>query len=186
MRKTVNGLTLLELLVCLCLLAILLSIATPSLSTYLVQAESKSINSSLRRMLAATREYAVNHSATVTLCGVDETFTCTRDEITVLAIFIDKNNNSRIDEGEELKYFHELKHQGNLRLRASLRHPRIRFQRDGAALEAGSFLYCRPEHPRASRRVTVSMSGRAYSAMDEDGDGLINDISGDPVRCETE
>lgn len=186
MSKAVKGLTLLELLICLCLLAILLSIATPAMSTYLVHAESKSINNSLRRMLAAAREHAVSHSTTVTLCGVDDTFTCTRDDITILAIFMDKNDNSRIDEDETLNYFHELKHQGNLRLRASLRHARIRFQRDGAALEAGSFLYCRPHHPKASRRVTVSMSGRAYSAIDNDGDGLINDTSGNPIRCETE
>lgn len=48
----------------------------------------------------------------------------------------------------------------------------------------GSLLYCPPGGDAAlARMLIVNVQGRARAAVDEDGDGVVEDASGDPVSC---
>lgn len=183
MYKTSNGFTLLELLIAALIASILLTVALPCLGYFKHSSERSAITSDIRRSLAYSRENAITRNTYTTICGLNESGECSRNNIQSLAVFVDKDKDGLLTEKDETLAIRELNHSGNLTLRASLRKSSITFDRHGAALAAGSFIYCKPDFPEFAARITVSMTGRSYVAK-KNSNGVVRNTNGSAINCE--
>lgn len=177
------GFTLLDLLIALAILSLLTNLAIPNLISSLEKSKAKSLTASVRSAIALARTKAITTEQTVSVCGLHNNNECTNTQFTQIAVFVDKNKNGQIDDGENVLLLNDLQYSGQLRLGASFGRDYIRFKKDGSAQQAGSFTYCNPQYPTHSTRVTISMPGRLYVARDLDGDGIVENSDGSPVRC---
>ena len=177
------GMSVLDVIITLALIGILTSLATPALTAALAKSESLSVQFTIRRALAAAREFAINSESPVRICGINEEYECVKENFKTLAIFHDPNNDKVVDITEELIVVRDLNYDAFLKLGASLGRKYIQFNQDGSSSQAGSFIYCNKNFLNYSARVTVSMPGRAYIATDKDGDGYVELTNGDRISC---
>lgn len=158
-----SGLTLLELLIVISIIAILAASALPSFTYWQAKTAADATTRVLFQQLQATREFAITAGTAVSLCGVNERGDCSLNNIIELQIFIDSNNNKIRDLQEDLLAHTTLPSRGRLRLNA---HKVIRMKADGSSNTPASFIYC-PQIPNLSliRKVTISFTGRPYIAQ---------------------
>lgn len=180
--KNHQGLTLISLLFAVSISATLCSIAAPSLSAFLGKQQGLAAVSLIHRNLGKARALAIQAEQFITVCGIDQQNQCERDGIEKLAMFNDTNRNAELDPDETIFYISDLKYRGSLQWRAGFRRTFIRFTPEGSAEQAGSFIYCDPEFNMNSRRLTVSLSGRAYLGR-PNRNGEITRTNGDTIRC---
>jgi type IV fimbrial biogenesis protein FimT len=99
-------------------------------------------------------------------------------------VFVDTNRNRRRDGNEELIAYSTLTESGLIRWRASGARNYLRYRPDGGIKEWGTFEYCpRNREARYARQIIISSTGRPRSAVDSNGDGIVEDRNGDPARC---
>lgn len=179
----IRGFTLLELLITISIVFILIFVAVPNLIDFHHKQNADTVRADIRRTLSVARQYAVSTQKTITACGIVDTHTCTKNNISGFLVFVDENNNKALDSNEYLLLNRELKHQGFLKLSASLGAKHIQFNGNGSSKQAGSFIYCVPEKPTLARRIVFSMTGRSYIGRDMDGDGIITLANKKPITC---
>ena len=99
--STVNrnnkGFTLVELIVTVCVLAIIVTIAAPVIRTQLARMEAKRIQSQLENSLALAKAESYIRRQNVIVCLSDTGGRCHRDSDKTLLLFIDKNDNNHFD-----------------------------------------------------------------------------------------
>jgi type IV fimbrial biogenesis protein FimT len=177
--------TLIELLTALAVLAFLLGLGLPGIGHLVAGTQANGAMLQLRGMLALAREEAITRHREITLCGTANGSTCasTWDGMPTL-VFSDANLNRQLDTGEDVLTLSELTHSARIRWRASGNRSYLRYRPDGSVGEYGSFTYCPPDaDPRHARQIILNATGRPRSAVDRDGDGIVEDPSGNPVRC---
>lgn len=178
-----RGFTLLELLITISIMFIVMFVAVPNLIDLHRKQNADTVTADIRRTLSVARQYAVSTQKTITACGIVDTYTCTKNNIHGFLVFVDENNNKALDSNEYLLLNRDIKHQGFLKLSASLGAKHIQFNGDGSSKQAGSFIYCVPERPTLARRIVFSMTGRSYIGKDMDGDGIITLANKKPITC---
>lgn len=178
-----SGLTLIELIAVLALSGILLSLATPGMHSLMMRFERDTITSKIRQGVSAARQIAILGRRTITVCGINQENSCTNRDFETLVIFEDTNRSGTWETEEKRYRYLELDHSGQLWMTASLGRTYIRFGENGRAKQAGSFIYCNPLNASLATRVTVSIPGRTYTAVDLDNDGVIETASGDAISC---
>ena len=165
--KSTQGMSLLELLLVLGLIALLTLGATPAL-THLIA--SRQANTEAEKILQAfrlARHEAIHSKQQVTLCMINN-MQCSKEGALPLTIFIDKNNNRKIDEDEYIvRQFTSSKKYGILKKRASFGRAYFRFKPDGSAMETGRIIYCPDNHELYGKVVTLNLAGRAYLVRDD-------------------
>ncbi|MFT7558444.1 MAG: type IV fimbrial biogenesis protein FimT [Flavobacteriales bacterium] len=172
--KKRKGFTLIDLLISLSILFITTGFALPNLLGYLEKSRVRALNSNIVRLLNTARATAINHSRTVTICGLDNNNSCSSTSFSRVAIFFDKNDDKAVsDDGLELITELELKSLGELKLQASFGREYLRFKYNGSSQQAGSFIYCNAKHPHLNSRVTTSLTGRTYLARRRNEEGMI-------------
>ena len=97
-----KGLTLIELMASMAILAIILTIGVPSLKGMLEHHHAKTTLSTLQRTLHQARILALSKSQAVLVCPMLNK-RCIADWNQPLAIFADLNNNKTLDNNEKLK-----------------------------------------------------------------------------------
>ncbi|BCD96907.1 GspH/FimT family pseudopilin [Marinagarivorans cellulosilyticus] len=158
------GITLIELLIAISIVAILAATALPSMTYWQAKNAADTTTHILFQQLQAAREFAINQGSAVSLCGINTHGKCSPNNIIALQIFIDSNKNKHQDNHEMLLAQTTLPNRGELTLNA---HTAIRMKADGSSNTPASFIYC-PSIPEASliRKITISFSGRSYIAQD--------------------
>lgn len=92
-----KGFTLVELIVTVCVLAIIVTIAAPAIRTQLARMEAKRIQSQLENSLALAKAESYIRRQNVIVCLSDTGGRCHRDSDKTLLLFIDKNDNNHFD-----------------------------------------------------------------------------------------
>jgi len=178
-----RGLTLLDLIMAIAVIALLMGIAIPNLDFFFRKQQADAQSHLLLRHLHKTRELAVHSGREMVMCGIDNNNVCRRDNFRKLAIFHDANNNRQIDENENIESLLELNFSGTVRLNASSTSRYIRYYAHGAAQPYGSFILCpRDNSPYLIRRITTQRAGRAYLARPE-ADGIVAHDDKRPINC---
>lgn len=99
--STVNrhnkGFTLVELIVTVCVLAIIVMIVAPVIRTQLARMEAKRIQSQLENSLALAKAESYIRRQNVIVCLSNTGGRCHRDSDKTLLLFIDKNDNNHFD-----------------------------------------------------------------------------------------
>lgn len=182
-QLTERGLTLIEYIIVIAIMAILLGAAAPNLSTFFRKQQADASAHQIWRQLQKTRELAVYSGRDMTLCGIDANNNCIRDNIRSLAIFFDANENRKIDADENVESLLEMQIEGNLRLQAGGTGRYIQYHHDGTANPLGSFIVCpKDANPRLIRRVTTNRAGRPYLAR-PGPDGVVLAFDGAFIDC---
>jgi type IV fimbrial biogenesis protein FimT len=178
-----RGLTLLDLIVTIAIIALLMGVAIPNLDFFFRKQQADAQAHLLLRHLHKTRELAVYSGREMIVCGIDSNNVCSRDNFHTMAIFHDANENRKIDEVEKVESLLEFSFNGNIRLNASGTARYIRYYAHGAAQPYGSFILCpHSENAHLIRRVTNQMAGRAYLARPE-ANGIVANFDKSPINC---
>lgn len=185
-RPRCYGFTLIELLIVLAIAVVVLGIGIPGLAA--VGDRHRALNAmlELRAVLNLARQTAMTRRIEVTLCGSTDDMRCANRWTGIpTLVFADDNANRKLDAGEALLARSTLTRSGRIHWRASGGRDYLRFRPDGSVREIGSFVYCSPDgDARHTRALIVSFTGRTRSAVDRDGDGVVEDAGGSAIRCE--
>lgn len=166
MRPThVQGVSLLELLCTLAIVAILLSIAAPAVSTFLHRQQVCSVQTDLLKMTHLARYLAMTRQSKVTLCPLTELGACNQQWTQSLSSFIDSNGNRRLDPGEDIVGTLYLPSQITLRWRGMLPANSIHFSSQGVTFVSnGTMSICPQNKSVRAGAMVVNRQGRVRLA----------------------
>ncbi len=182
------GFTVTELLVSLAVAAVLTSLAVPAFRDHVERNRSAA---ALNQMLAAVqsaRHAAISLRTAVTVCPSASDADCgVRDSWHLgTLIFADRNRNGRRDAGEAvLRWLPGFDDDARLYWRSFRNRSYLQFTAAGMTdWQNGNFLYCPSDRdPHFAREVILNAQARPRKAPDADLDGIVEDASGNPVRC---
>ena len=182
-----TGVTLLELLITMVVLAIIISIAVPASGKLIELSKSRSVTQQLYRAIQFTRAEAIKRGESVVLCPLDrQTGQCTSDWSQELMSFPDTNGDNNLNGGEKVLLTVPGVPGGKLLARPAFLKT-VKFNALGYSPGVmGNLTYCpRKENttPTAIRRLIFTMNGRTRWAQDNDGDGVPEDSDGNALSC---
>ena len=133
-RRRVRGITLIELLMSLAVLAIVLSMAVPAFGGIIQSGKSQSASSALTASLNAARMSAVNETAPATICPSRDQQHCVRTTQWQdgWIVFLDANLDGIRDDGEPLVHASQAQPEGTAILSTSGR-TRVTYRPDGSS-----------------------------------------------------
>ena len=184
-RAYCRGVTLLELLVVLFILALLLTQAAGSWSGLLRSSRADATIYQLQRLIYRARSQAISSGDIVSLCAYSPGG-CGNNYEQGLMLFSDRNNNGLVDDDDRLLEVMYLElHGGELLWRASGGRNYLRYSPNGAARQFGRFHLCPVDADlRYARSLVINRQGRVRVYRDRDGDGIVEDTSGAIPLCE--
>lgn len=167
------GLTLIELLIVIAVLAILLTTAVPNFTALLQEQRTISAANGLVTHLNFARQTAVMQGLTVTACPSWDLRRCSGDNQWHNGILVFKDPQRRGQPQSDADILRAVGPQPALQMVSGGRH-RVRFQPSGAAYGSNlTIRVCDPRHADRGRAVIVSNPGRVRAARLRDGDDCL-------------
>ncbi|WP_111859830.1 GspH/FimT family pseudopilin [Acinetobacter sp. CFCC 10889] len=156
-----HGLTLVELIVCMCIIGIIACVAAPYFLHILQENEQKNIFPLLDQQIKLAKNSAVLHHTDVVICSSANLNTCQNDQWALgILIFLDLNKNKRNDANEIILATTPINlHYGTLKWAGGATHPKvIAFQGETGLPKgsSGSFYYCNLSHSIQHLRLILS------------------------------
>ena len=182
--KKNQGFTLMEVMVAIALVAIITTIALPSLNTFLVKMRVDYEITEMQRLLLTARNMAINTGKNTTVCPLSGG-ACTTNWQNEISVFTNGSNdvatnNTFAAPDELIKIKDAIKTGDSLQFANSS----IIYDPSGQLItNNGAFNYCPQDDSDSSRGITVSISGRTYLSSDTDNDGKDEDRNGDEITC---
>jgi type IV fimbrial biogenesis protein FimT len=179
-----RGITLVEMLVVLVIVAIVAMQVTPSFTRLLSASDRHSEISDLITLINLARNTAIYEQTTVTLCPVDADSRCSRDWKLPLVAFRDPQRTKTVAMPSQIIWQRQINHIGTIRGATGI-HTYFQFNSSGLAYGAiGNITWC-PDNGDATlaAQIRINMGGRPTLAKDRDGDDIVEDSGGRPVAC---
>lgn len=179
-----NGFTLIELMVAIAIVAILSTVALPSMSTFLVQMRVDNEISELQRLLLTARNTAINTGKNTTVCPLSGS-ACTNNWGNEISVFTNSDNtlatnNSYVAPDELVKVKASIKTGDKLQYTQNS----VIYTPEGRLLNtSANFRFCPKDKADLSRGISISASGRSYTSSDTDSDSKDEDRSGNEITC---
>ncbi len=185
--STQAGLTLIELLVTVAVMAVAAVLALPTIADYLQRFEARKVQHDIPALLRQARAHALTQRLRLGVCGSSAGAGCEGTWQKGLLLFVDQNQDSTLQENEPRLQFLPLNlRHGNLRWRSAAGRALIIYQADnGLPLGSnGSLIYCNSSGDQTlHRQIILSMMGHADGSRDKNGDGIHEDANGQPINC---
>lgn len=179
-----RGMTLIELVIAISIIAIVAAYAAPSLSPIIERSQRRAVINDTLAFLAMGRQEAVINGQVVTLCPLKSDNRCGRDWSKQLTLFSDPDNQRSVSRlGQIIRVLPPPSH-GQLKVR-SFSRSYFQYRPDGMIYsDMGNITWC-PEDGDALKaaRFLLPKSGLIRLAKDTDGDGYLEDSHGLPVQC---
>ena len=181
-----NGLTLIELLFALGILAILASFSLPLFSQLYRSSAVVSEVNKLASALAFARHQAISSRHNVLLCASSNGQQCDKNWTSGYMVFRDHDNNGRFNRGDYRLNSYALSNQHiKIRWRSFRRNKPIRFLPSGITWHNnGTFVICFDQFDNSARALIVNKSGRVRGSQDNNQDGINEDSRGRPLNCQ--
>ncbi|TCM68104.1 type IV fimbrial biogenesis protein FimT [Acinetobacter calcoaceticus] len=166
--KKIKGFTLLELLVCLSIIAIIIVYAQPSFHHIGARQELSNLQHVIQQHINMARSHAITVHSDVVMCASANLEYCQNNQWHHgILLYIDRNKNRQLDVNEtvltatatQLKY-------GSFAWHGNASHPNtVVFQSDSGLPRGsiGSFRYCSFQHPEFSQDFPIGMMGHLRS-----------------------
>lgn len=186
-RKALMGFTLIELLFTVVLLALLAGMASMSWSTLIGSSKHRQMINDLRLVFAVARSYATDKRGLTTVCPLSASQRCIDDWSLPIAVFTDKNNDKRPDNGKILRLFKPVPEKSTLYSRTAGRGY-FQLAPDGMSRGTmGSLVACTSVPGSATQMsyVALNIGGRLRVLSDANGDGEIKLPWGPVLTCPT-
>lgn len=179
-----TGITLIELLTALAVIATLATFSLPAFNLLIQQVQADSAQQLLRKAIYRTRSAAIHSKKIVSFCP-DGEFECGQQWENGAIIFTDDNNNGIIDADDELLEKIDFNADNfNISWRASGRKNYLRYSPTGMARAFGRFTLCeKSKDLRLARTIVINRQGRLRQYYDRNSDGIVEDIDGRKPDC---
>ncbi|WP_028117985.1 GspH/FimT family pseudopilin [Ferrimonas senticii] len=152
-----TGITLVELLISLAVLALLLGWGAPNLVELQARARAKSQIDDLYQDLRGARELAITYVNSVTVCPLDSNNRCHNDWHSGYRVFIDTSPFGEFSSDDELIFERGKIATGDF---ISSTEKMFRFTTDGFTSDAGNIRYCpRSVDSNHRQQLTISTTG---------------------------
>lgn len=184
--RTQQGYTLLEVMTVTALLAITLSFAVPAGTQMLESSQRHATVSSLITGLNLARNSAIQEQTLITFCPLDIQDKCSHDWSGAITLFRDPKKLRKLSDAAQVIRIFSPPERGRLIVNSANR-PYFSWSPDGMAWYAmGNIIWC-PNDDDASKaaQLRINMGGRPQTAKDRDGDGVVEDAYGKPVKCKS-
>lgn len=166
-----KGFTLIELMVVVAVMAVLMSLAAPAMTSMLDAAKMSSLSNQLLSSLQFTRSEAIKRSGRVVMCKSTTGSSCALDGGWEQGwiVFHDANNNAAVDAGEEILKYESgtgsnLSLTGNTPVARYVSYTAVGVAKmQSGAFQAGTFTLCLKSSPGTeARHIIVNKTGRAH------------------------
>lgn len=155
--KQQHGVTLIELLVAMAIMAILVTTAVPSFTDALRNARMRTATNGLAIALRIARGEALKRGAPVAACMSDDLATCNGGSRGYI-VFVDNGTMFVIDGADELLHVYE-RSESEPEVAAAPDH-RVQFRPTGRATSAPTFVFCDGRGATSAHSVRLSRTGR--------------------------
>ncbi len=167
-----SGVTLLELLITIVILAIIVSIGVPAYRDLVLNNRQTGAINELITALQLARSEAVKRNATapaaVSICSSTDGSACDGLWSDGWIVFTDADGDGELEDGDEILRFAE--GPDGLDISAPDLAAGLGYRRDGRVVAAADFVFCDDRGSSSSRVVQVGLSGRpAVAKTESDG-----------------
>lgn len=180
-RARERGMTLLEMLIALAVVAIVLTVVSPNVQKIIAKNRTTSEINELSGIIQFARYTAIDQSSTAIVCPSANFATCSTDWNQAKIVFIDNNGNNTRDSSEPLLMSSTAISSGN-----NMQGPNavVAFLDSGAASASASIKICpRSGDQSLARSININAQGRVRISIDSDGNDIFEDINGDDLSC---
>lgn len=186
-RKIQRGFTLIELMISIAVIALITASVSGTWTLLVKRQTSYAAQSTLSQAFASARSEAVTSGTTATICPLDHDRECSRNWNLPVTVFLDPLNEYALSSNTELVRIFELPDNGILTASKSGPVERRYFQYnpDGTARGTlGNIVWCPTDYDTSTAiQLRMNFGGRITWAKDSDGDGLKEDVQGQPLSC---
>lgn len=186
MKKYMHGYTLIELVMVLCIVTILFSLALPAFASVMRHVQGETVINSLAGAFQLARSTAISQRKAVVLCPKADAQTCGSDWTLGALVFADPDGNRILEDGNKLLAdIAPPPHGSQLKMKAALNKQYLRFMGNGMLENtAGSLVYCPPNgSARDARNMIFTRNGRLRFGSDRNRDGILENAEGQPLGC---
>ena len=182
LRVTLNGFTLMELMVVLLVFSSLSMVVVPSFVKFQERQGTSIKAMEVQRILEFARNIAITKNKEVKVCLTTSDYRCTKENGNRLLLFHDQNANHQWNESEQ-KYRDISIESFALKLSVSGGRRYMRFKPTGESKESGNILVCdKKASSDYGRQVIVFRSGQIRVSKDDNLDGY-DDKSAHSIVC---
>lgn len=182
--KNLHAFTLVEMMITVAVAAILIAVAAPNFIRTIESNTILSITDELSSSLRLSREEALRQGLPVTICASSNQSTCGGTWNDGWIVFVDKNSNANLENGEEIIAVTQQVAQNYPVTLLSPITSAMRFNSQGFAPEKGTFRVCNPSaNNTMARGVIIHASGGARHAADTNDDSIREDHNGANFSC---
>lgn len=182
-KFSLQGFTLIELLISVSIIGVLMMVALPNLSSYLVKSRVDNEISELHRLILTARNAAINSGKNVTLCPLSSSNVCGTNWQDELTVFNNTADNTKFDSTTEqiIKVRAKITTNDTLKLNQTS----LIYSPTGRLISGNNsvFIYCPKDYSDLARGIDISLSGRVYASQDTDNDDKDEDRSGNEFSC---
>lgn len=179
--KLQHGLTLLEMLVAVAVLAIVVTSVAPNIQSLLIKNKITADLNSLSAVAQRARFTAVDEQTNVLMCPTEDYSACSNDWKLAKMVFIDSNGNGARDNTEDLIVTSDPLNSSNTVYGLS---GSLIFDEQGGVSRAATIKICpKTNDANYASALLLSLYGRISVAVDSDGNGVKEDLQGNDLSC---
>ncbi len=176
-----KGITLVELMIGLAILAIVLTVAVPSAQSIIIRNRIVSEINELSSVVQYARVNAIDEQVDTIICPTTNFTSCTTNWRDPKMVFADYDGNGQRSVDEDILAGTSILNKNN-----TLAGPAnaIRFSPTGSANAQAQLLMCHKDKAAEyARSLTITLQGRVKISQDSNNNGIHEDIDGTQLSC---
>tara|TARA_R110002167_G_scaffold40868_2_gene125195 strand:- start:599 stop:1141 length:543 start_codon:yes stop_codon:yes gene_type:complete len=179
--KQQKGVTLIELMITVSIVAIILAFVGPSIQSILIKNRIVAEINEISSVIQYARHHAIDEQAQVVVCPSTDYSECSEDWNDPKIVFIDDNDDEIRDVGEELLVSVGATSKSSLMTNTT---DTIKFTGTGEANLATEILLCHKDgEAKYARSLSVTLQGRVKMSTDSDKNGINENAAGNELSC---